>query len=291
MELCTVFDKNYMLKGLVLYKSIKENNILLNILCIDDITYETLDKLKLENVKLYDLKKIEEENRELTELKELGFKSKYGDSYSQYCWTLTPFFCNYLLKNKKIESLLYIDSDIYFYENFDLVVEEVKDSNIGIVTHRTKYHISNETNSGKYNVGILFFRNNEIGFSCSEFWKTLLLNPKNEYSEKYGTCGDQKYLELFELKYEGICIIDKLVGHGAPWCFQSYDYLDKYLISYNGMTQSLVYNHFSHFKFDNIGWQSSYNGEWEPEKVHKYVNEYYEDYYQEIQNIKKLYNL
>jgi len=291
MELCTVFDKNYMLKGLSLYESIKDNNLILNILCIDDFTYEKLSEIKLENVILYNLVNLEIENQELMTLKNSNHKTIYGDSYSNYCWALTPFFCNYLLKNKKVESLLYIDSDIYFYEKLNLVVEEIGQSSIGIVTHRTHYHLTTDNDSGKYNVGILYFKNDENGFMCSEFWKNLLMNPNNEYSKKYGTCGDQKYLELFEYKFKNVCIIDKIVGHGAPWCFTSYQYIDKYTIIYNNMRQKMVYNHFSHFKFSDDGWESSYNGEWRPEDVNEYVREYYEDYYKQMVNIKKIYNL
>jgi hypothetical protein len=291
MEICTIFDKNYLAKGLCLYKSIKNNNILLNILCIDEFTFLKLSELKLEKIKLYNLKKLEEENQDLFKLKNSSHKTEYGDSYSNYCWALTPFFCNYLLKNKEIESLLYVDSDIYFYENFDSIKEEVSDHSVGIVTHRTDYHLTKETNSGKYNVGIVYFKSDEIGIKCSEFWKNLLMNPNNEYYSRYGTCGDQKYLELFEIKFDNICIIDKLVGHGAPWCFESYEYLDKYTIMYNGMKQKMVYNHFSHFKIGENGWESSYGGEWKPETINRYVKEYYEDYYKEIMDIKKKYNI
>ena len=291
MEICTVFDKNYLPKGLCLYESIKNNNAPLNILCIDEFTFTKLTELGLEKVELYYLENLEKENEDLFSLKKSNHKTEYGDSYSNYCWALTPFFCNYLLKNKKIESLLYADSDIYFYENFDLIKEEISDKSIGIVTHRTNYHLTTETNTGKYNVGIVYFKNDKIGLECSEFWKDLLMDPNNEYSSRYGTCGDQKYLELFEIKFNNVCVIDELVGHGAPWCFESYKYLEKYRIIYNNKEQKIVFNHFSHFKFDDNRWESSYNGEWKPESVNGYVKEYYEDYYKEITRIKKKYEI
>lgn len=59
MELCTVFDKSYILKGLSLYESIKDNNLILNILCIDNFTYEKLSEIKLKNVILYNLVNLE----------------------------------------------------------------------------------------------------------------------------------------------------------------------------------------------------------------------------------------
>lgn len=295
-NICTIFDENYLLKGLTLYRCLKSkinHDFTIHCLCIDEKTFNVVNEIKDKRIKAYSLKYMEETNETLIKAKNSRHKSNYGDAYSQYCWTLTPFFCNLMLSKDNIEEILYIDSDIYFYEDFSLIKEELKNNSIGIVTHRTVHHLKNDTDVGKYNVGIVYFKGDNAGMSCSEFWKNLLINPNNEYAKKYGTCGDQKYLELFEIKFEKkVCIIDDLVGHGAPWCFHSYEYLDKYNIIWQGKEQNLIYNHFSHFKtLEKGGWSSSTSGEWKPENLNEYVKEYYEDYYKEILITKKEFDL
>ena len=184
-----------------------------------------------------------------------------------------------------------MDSDIYFYQSVDIVNREVENYSIGIITHRHPHFLNNNTDVGKYNVGIVYFRNDEIGRSCSSFWKELMINVDNEWVNEYGSCGDQKYLELFEKQFTNVCVIDKLVGHAAPWCFDAHEYIDKYTIKYKDNIQKLVFIHFSHFNIAENGWKSSYNGEWCPEEKHELVIEYYEDYYKEMMETKKFFNL
>ena len=287
-----------------MYRSIStlESNFHLHALCIDKKSHDLLLSLNLPNVTPYDAHQIEEESEELQAFKNNSEKSRrwawagaipYGDDYANYCWALTPFFCHYLLKNKNIDSLLYVDADIYFYSDINLIFEEISDKSIGIVTHRTEHHLTDETEAGKYNVGIVYFKNDETGFECATFWKDLLLNPHNPYSDHYGTCGDQKYLELFEIKFDPskICVIDSLAGHGAPWSFESYKYIDKYKIEWRGTEQQLIFNHFSHFLFNENDWSSSYNGEWAPENLNPHVMEYYQDYYREMKKTKEIYSI
>ncbi len=292
MELVTIFDESYTSKGLTLYRSLEKTGMKFHILCLDSKSYEIVKSCNLTNASVYSLEDLENENPELIKLKNLETKSKYGNQWARYCWALTPYFTNYILENIDLEAVLYIDADLYFYNGMDEVKEEIGSSSIGIITHRHEHHLKNDTPSGKYNVGIVFFRKDEDGIECSRFWRDLLLNPDNEWAEKYGVCGDQKYLELFELMFtKNLRVIDDIVGHGAPWCFESYVYLEKYKIVWRGIHQRLVFNHFSHFVDAGDEWKSSHSGEWNPEKVHPYVREYYEDYHKEIIKTKEIFKL
>lgn len=292
MEFCTIFDNSYTPKGLTLYRSLENLGIKLHILCLDSDSHRTLISLDLKNVIIYKLEDLEREDPKLLDLKNLETESQFGSQWARYCWALTPYFTNMVLEASESESILYIDADLYFYDGVDEILQEVEKCSIGIVTHRHEHHLRNNTPSGKYNVGIVFFRKDEEGIACSRFWKDLLMNPQNEYAKEYGTCGDQKYLELFEVKFPSrLHIIDDLVGHGAPWCFDSYTYLEKYKIVWRGKTQRLVFNHFSHF-VDNVeSWSSSHSGEWKPENVNPYVKEYYDDYHKEIRETVKIFGL
>jgi len=54
------------------------------------------------------------------------------------------------------------------------------------------------------------------------------MDPNNRWHKTHGLCGDQKYLELFFDLFESknIKILDENIGHGAPWNFTLYGYID-----------------------------------------------------------------
>ena len=89
---CTLFDKNYLHKGLALYESLISNcdEFILWILCMDDITYSILEKMQLSNVKLIHLDEFEDE---------VLLSVKRKRSIGEYCWTCTPSIISYVIKN------------------------------------------------------------------------------------------------------------------------------------------------------------------------------------------------
>jgi hypothetical protein len=292
---CTLSDSKYILQGLALYKSLikVKGKFTLHYLCLDDKIYNSLEKLNLPNLNLVKLKELEENDIQLKEFKE-NPNSFWGDRYTQYCWALAPYFINYILSEKKVDNILYCDSDIYFYNNFELIEKEIGEKSIGIVKHRITP--KEYEKPGIYNVGIVYFKGDKVGRNCANFWKNLLLEPNNRYSEKYGTCGDQKYLELFPLIYGNlVCIIDKTVGHLAPWNYKYHDYLVEGEIKYKelNINQSLVYLHFARFKIneDLQSYTCNYHGSSWLQTAHPHLKKYYDIYFKEQIELKKEYSL
>jgi lipopolysaccharide biosynthesis glycosyltransferase len=268
MNICTHFDKNYFYKGLALYKSLTETiegEFLLHILCNGDELFKTLKILSLPNIKLYSLKEIEDKDLELSAARD-NPPCKYGDQYSQFTWTLTPYFVNHILKSlPEGEKLIYADSDIFFYRSPQTILDIVNKS-VGIHTHRFAGAFRN-TETGWYNVGVTIFTNNDKGREISDKWKGWLLNPNNEYYNTHGMCGDQKYLDLFpELWHADICVFDDArCNHIAPWN--------------TDVKNPVTFFHFSHFNIDipTGKWRDSNNGEWNPARS-PVIKAYYEDY-------------
>ena len=209
--LCTYFDKNYLLRGLALHHSLLSNinDFNLWILCMDDETYNILQKLNLEKVILIRLSQFEDE-----ELKKIKPKRKI----SEYCWTCTPSLPLYILKNNpKLDMIAYIDADMYFYSSPDEIYNEFGQNSIMIIPHRfSDDQMFREKTSGIYNVGMLIFRNDTYALECLEWWRNKCLEWCFDYYED-GKLGDQLYLNDWPILFKNVCT---LKNHGvdvASW--------------------------------------------------------------------------
>jgi hypothetical protein len=107
---CTLFDKNYLLKGLAEFFSLERfmKDFNFCVLCLDDITFEILSKLNKKNLILIKLDEIENWDQRFLEVKKRR-------TFKEYCWTLASNLTRFILETKNIEMITYLDSDIYFF--------------------------------------------------------------------------------------------------------------------------------------------------------------------------------
>lgn len=275
---CTLSDKNYLHKGLALYLSIKNTlleDFTLHWLCMDFETYDALATMNKPGIVLHYLPDMETSWKYQDELKKMKNNpaGKYGTQYSNYCWSLTPWFIYKVLTEMTGKYLIYADSDIMFLHSPRLIADTVKHHQAGIHTHRFtgKFH---ETESGWYNVGVLYFKNSDIAKEMVAVWKTLVSNTANPHYLTHGTCGDQKYLEILVKNYTGdIKIFDQEtnITHLAPWCTDIEP------------GKQCCFFHFSHFRhnLETNEWFDSLHGEWKP-ALQPGMQQYYQQYFQLI---------
>ena len=308
-HLLTLSDKNYVTYGLCLYDSISKHSsdFTLHYLAMDEETEDTLKRLNLENIKVYSMKDIED-NPQFQELK-LNNESRpidISDGQSDFHWALASFFSAHLL-NSGLPHILYIDSDILFYRDVQTVFDAVGDKSIGLITHKHIRLHKVASNPGYYNVGIIYFKNDDVGSQCLNFWKDCCVYPDNEYAPVYGVCGDQKYLELFDELFgeENIEVLCHKGGNGAPWNFTMLEFKDNNRVLWTdpeglvlspgeSIEQDLVFNHFSHFKpdYDDESFNFDRGGEWGPYlPTHPGVKETYIDYFVRLLDTRERYEL
>lgn len=214
-KFCTLFDRNYIFRGLALYDSIVKFcfNFELWILCLDDDCYNMLKKMNLKNTHLVLLKNIEDEEL---------LKAKSNRSYPEYCWTLGSFFTNYVMVNNDIDHIIYLDSDIYFFSSPESLYEEMGDASVLIIPHNYEKKLRYlENKSGKYNVAFIIFKNNDCGKRVLSEWKDKCLDwCYNKYEE--GKFGDQKYLDYWQNDYNCVYVSKNLGADVAPWNVSKY---------------------------------------------------------------------
>ena len=282
MNICTVSDINYLNKGLALYESLLVNdNVVLHYLCIDEKSFNKLKKYSSDKLKVYDVNIFLKNDIILKNLKE--------SNYRYFCWCLASYFSNKLLKNN-IESITYIDSDIYLHKEIKYLYDAFGNNNVGIFRHR-QFPLTRNTPDGLYNVGIVYFKNTPMGKRVSDWWSDAVLNKKYP---QYATCGDQKYLEFFPIMCPSDSIfIDGNIGHGAPWQWQLYDFKENGNILWEGKEQKLVFTHFSQFLDNGKSYiPSTMHHIYTPLQMYntnKELKKIYDNYHNELQKVKEKY--
>lgn len=288
MFFCTTSDKNYLVKGLALYQSIERfygKEFKIYWLCLDDETFDFFTKGKgtaFACVHPIPLKSMEGQDSMITQARK-NPGTQWADSNINFIWCITPYFIWWVLQyflDSTATQLMYIDSDILFYQHPQKIFDAVGYKDIGIHTHRftppRKW-----TEVGWYNVGVMVFKNNKpAAFIANNWMRWCLAHPAaNPYYQDYGTTGDQKYLELIEKKWpESICVFDEGTGisHLAPWC----THIDE--------EKDMCFFHFSHFQFIinsmNYEWRDSMNGEWNPSAL-QHIKPYYINYFQTLKQL------
>ena len=165
MNFCTLFDRNYLCKGLALYNSLVRHlsSFHLYIVCFDNITYEVLKKMNLENVTLISLAEFED-----TEL----LRVKPTRSVAEYCWTATPSVPYYIFNcYLEVDVVTYVDSDVMFFSSPQPIFDEFGDKSILITPHRYAPEYDISSNSGVYCVQFVTFRRDKYGLEVIKWWR------------------------------------------------------------------------------------------------------------------------
>ncbi len=263
---CTLFDSNYLLKGLAMLNSLYKHcpNACVHVLCMDKRTQEILDKLRLPLVTCSQLEDVE--NDEL-------LRAKKNRDVAEYCWTLSSSFTWHVLQNNEtIDFITYLDADLLFYSSLDPIFNEIGDNSIAIIEHRFTPRFFDLEVYGKFCVEWVSFRRDEDGMACLSKWKDQCIEWC--YAElEDNRMGDQKYLDEWPKLYPS-CHVIKHVGAGvAPWNYSQYyfsvDSKQNILVD----SDPLIFYHFHQFqmlcngKFDRIS--SFYSDECtEPEPIY-----------------------
>jgi hypothetical protein len=126
---CTLFDSNYLTRGLAMYESLKKHSddFHLYIFAFDDKSYDLLKKLDLNFITIISLKEFEDEEL---------LKVKDERSAGEYCWTCTPSTIKYCIETYSLDSCTYLDADLYFFDNPSVLIEEMGSKSVLITEHR-----------------------------------------------------------------------------------------------------------------------------------------------------------
>ncbi len=260
---CTLFDSVFFPLGLTMIHSLLENqkNAYIFVLCMDTTVHISINKLLNPRIKVILLEEIEKQYPEL-------LKIKNQRTRGEYCWTMTPVLLQFIILKYKINRITYLDSDLYFFSNPNILIQEMIDNHKHVLitehAYDSKYDQSNL--SGKFCVQFMTFNNTLEGLKVLQWWKEKCIEWCYARHED-GKFGDQKYLDVWPIIFNNevhiLSLKDKTL---APW---NVSYFSK-----KGLKLEPVFYHFHGFRIQKNNKAILFNGYY----ISKDVNFIYETY-------------
>ena len=176
-------------------------------------------------------------------------------SRAEQIFSLGPSFLLNLSQGVKEGGwLIYMDSDLYFFRPLRSYLGDLPSCNVVIAPHRHYFwNRSRLAKYGKYNVGLVAFKNNEEGLRALRFWADSCLEWCYDRAED-GKYADQKYLEQFTSVSTGVLVDSSLGANLAPWN----SFLKRISLSQSGeilvRRDKLMYFHAQGLKQENGRW-------------------------------------
>jgi len=252
LHFCTLFDKNYMSRGLSMYQSLvaSEPHFHLYIFAFDDTTATTLQTLQLDHVTVITLAAFEDEEL---------LRVKPTRSRGEYCWTCTSSTIWYCLHTFNLANCTYVDADLFFYQSPRVLIDEMPtDKHVMITEHRYTSYYDQSTISGKYCVQFMYFDQHASSLQVLQHWRNQCLEWCYNRIEE-GKFGDQKYLDTWTQHFSCVHELQHLGGGLAPWNIQQYQFQRNKTHQLIGTTNAskksfeAIFYHFHGFKFYDNG--------------------------------------
>ena len=129
---CTYFDSGYLSRGLALIASLRDKgeSAPVFVVAFDDIAYEYLNSRKSELG--LTVRKSAELLARFPELAGVADQRKYSELF----FTSSPFLVKFAIEEvAEGDIVVYLDADLFFFKNPQIVFDELGDGSVGIIPH------------------------------------------------------------------------------------------------------------------------------------------------------------
>jgi hypothetical protein len=217
---CTLITPDYYPYSLAILNSLEEHSsqpVILEVFItanvIDKSFFHLKEKINLKFNFIEDIKNpIAEE-----------LYKKYNLSYMDgYRWSMKPVFINYLLEKKLYDKVIYLDSDLFFYNDPQFLFELLDVNRVILTPHwrcadkpeKDLINFKWNFTDGIYNAG--FIGVNKSGIEVMNFWANLC-RVACEVNHLDGLHDDQKYLDILHSRFDGIGVVRHKGCNVADW--------------------------------------------------------------------------
>lgn len=216
---CTYFDRGFLIQGTALWRSLAAHDpeAVLWVLALDDFTAEFWRELGDPRLRVVPLTQLEAADADLASVRAKRTRV-------EYYFTLSPCWPIWLLTtHPEIERVTYLDADLFFFASPApiLAAMDAARASVLITRHRFPSWLRHYERHGKFNVGVLVFRNDAIGRACLDDWRARCLDWCFDRVEgdRY---ADQKYLDAWPHRVGAALLVLEQAGvNAAPWNWAS----------------------------------------------------------------------
>lgn len=238
---CTYFDSGYLSRGLALIKSLRAHgdHAPIWVLALNDEAKQYLDAAALPNVFTLAIDDLEAAEPELLPLKSQR-------SRMEYFFTSTPLLMRWVTNTQDDPEtvVIYLDADLYFFADPDLVLDALGDGSVGIIEHKYPERLATRlAKYGRFNVGWVGIRADERGRACLDWWAASTLAWCFDKPED-GKYADQGYLDRFPELFDGVVVLPSKGFNLAPWNTGGHSVTDRAGTVVVDGTDELVFFHF-----------------------------------------------
>jgi len=214
---CTCFDHRYLPRGLALIESLRHNGVVddIFVLCFDGAAFDAMTRLAVPGVKLVTVAALEVAYPDLTQ-------ARANRSLIEFYYTCTPAITEFaFMQTPEAQHTTYLDADLWFFANPDLVFAEIGDGATAIIPHNFAKKKKARERFGIFNVGWVTFARSEEGLRCLAWWRDRCI----EWC--YGRIDGKRFADQGYLgQFAEIAPSTKVIGHKgcntAPWNIGNY---------------------------------------------------------------------
>ena len=243
---CTYFNRGFLSQGLALWGSLAAHDAdaVLWVLALDDFTAEVLREVGGTWMRVVPLTQLEESDPELA-------VARGNRTQVEYFFTLSPCWPRWVLaRHPEIGRMTYVDADLFFFGSPEPIFEtmDTARASVLVTAHRFPDWLRHYERHGKFNVGIVSFRNDEPGRACLDNWRTRCLLWCYDRLED-GKYADQKYLDDWPERLGNALLVLAHPGVNlAPWNWTGHrsEVTTEGTVRVDG--QPLVLFHFARFR-------------------------------------------
>ena len=210
---CTITTGDHLYKVFALRDSLVQfdNNIMLHVLLVD----KTAPPVHAPHIQMYSIKDLG--NDAVVD----RIRVKYRKDTDRLRWSLKPSFLKFLLSKDDITKAIYLDNDLFFFNDYTFLFEHLNEHSFLLTPHyydRSPDHDQNwlEANfrAGLFNAG--FIGVNKTAVNTLQWWAECCLY-RCKKSAFRGTFDDQKYLDLIPVMREDAMILRHQGCNVAEW--------------------------------------------------------------------------
>jgi hypothetical protein len=214
---CTCFDRNYLSRGLALYRSLQRHAPAsrLWVLCLDQASHALLVERALPNLVPVALSDFEAADPELA-------ATRSNRSLIEYYFTCTPAWLLHVLgREGSSEWVTYLDGDLFFFDSPEAIFGELANAAFAIIPHRYAAAIQHMRKYGIYNVGWVGAQNGPDGLAAVRWWRQSCIEWCYDHVDG-DRFADQGYLQVLAARFPRVKVIENPGANLAPWNIGNY---------------------------------------------------------------------